>query len=195
MAAISQPNGVGQHRTTEAPAGTQKLINTAVTAWHAAFAGGAGDFDISAGFSQPNPLEADRIPELHLTAGGTPGTYTITGTWNGLARTAELETVADAPVRADEPFDEITRFQGPDPGAGKAVTLNKGDSYFSSPTRWIWTGEVGGVIGVQLKDEPATALKAVTLPASLDWHRAAVRVRANDGSALATTLTKPMAVW
>ena len=198
MPPISQPTGVGQHRTTDAPGGTQKLINTAITTWHAAFPAGSA-VNASSGFTTPDPLEADRIPELALAAGGTPRTYTITGTWgedpggNALVQSEEITTVADATVRGTKPFDTITSIVGDAPG--QTLTLNKGDSYFSPPTRAIWTGEASGAIGVQLKDEQLADLKAVSLPAYRDWPRAAVRVRANDGSAEATTLDGAMAVW
>lgn len=198
MPPISQPTGVGQHRTTDAPGGTQKVINTVIATWHAAFPGGSA-VNATSGFTDPDPLEADRVPELALAALGTPGTYAITGTWgedpdgNPLEQTEEITTVADATVRGTKPFDTITSIVGPAPG--QTLTLNKGDSYFSPPTRAIWTGSASGAIGVQLHNEPPEALKAVALPAFRDWPRSAVRVRADDGSAEATTLDGAMAVW
>jgi hypothetical protein len=185
------PDQVNIDRENTSSGRTQKRINTAVSTWHAVFTSGSA-VDATSGFSNPDAdtieQEADRVPELALAA-GTPGEYTITGLWNGRTQTDTITTVANDTVKGSKPFDEITRIQGPDPGAN--LTLNKGDSWFDPPTRWIWTGSATGDIMVQLLDE-STVKKVFNLPAGHDWWRRAVRTgTAADG----TTLADLMAVW
>jgi hypothetical protein len=185
MARISIPEGVN---LSDPGSGgyAQKLINTAVSTWHAVIAGGA-PVAVTTAFTDPTATEADRIPELALAGGGTPGDYVITGTWNGVAQTETITTVAGATVKGDLPFDTITSLTGPDPVNN--LTLNKGDSYASPPARAIWTGSTLGNISVQLASE--TAVQTVSnIPAFRDWPRRAVRV----GVTL-TTLTSPYFVW
>lgn len=165
---------------------TQKLINTAVSTWHAAFPGGAA-VAVTTAFTDPSAAEADRIPELALAGGGTPGSYVLIGTWNSVDQTETIgPTVAGATVKGDLPFDTITSITGPDPVAN--LTLNRGDSHFDPPTRALWTGSTAGNISVQLSGE--TAVKTIALPSWRDWPRDVVRV-----GVTITTLTAPMAVW
>lgn len=146
--------------------------------WHAAFAGGSGAFDVSAGFAAQNTLEADRIPELALTGGGTPGDYVITGTWNSAAQTETITTVAGATVKGTKPFDTVTNFAGPDPGGAKDVTLYMGDSYCNPASRAMSVG-TAGVIACELDAESAVSPKTCHLPG--DWQRRAQRVE-HDGT-------------
>ena len=166
--------------------GVQKLIDTALHAWHAAFPGGAA-VAVTTAFTDPGTVEADRIPELALAGGGAAGSYVVTGTWNGAAQTETIgPTVAGATVKGDLPFDTITSVTGPDPVAN--LTLSGGDSYFDPPTRAIWTGTANGNISVQLDGE--TAVKTIAVPAYRDWPRRVRRV-----GVTITTLTAPYAVW
>lgn len=187
---------LNQDRYPSAAGHVQKLINTAVTTWHAAFPGGGAVAETNpATFTNPSSVEADRVPELALAAGGTPGTYVITGTWsfddagNPLAQTDSITTVANDTVKGSVPFDTITSIVGPDPV--QPLTLNKGDSYFEPPARAIWTGSSTGALAVQLMGEDAVQL-VPNLPASRDWPRRAKRVGATNAG---TTLTAPWAVW
>jgi hypothetical protein len=127
-----------------------------VATWRTAGAwpGGAAINEVTpANFTNPSSAEADRIPEIALAVGGTPGSYVITGTWNSAAQTDTILTVANATVKGTKPFDTITSFVGPDPVA--ALTLNKGDSYADPPCRFISTGSADGNIACQLEDETA----------------------------------------
>jgi len=168
---------------------TTKKINLTQATWHAAFAGGAGAIDVSAGFTDPDSTEADRVPELALTAGGTPGAYTLTGTYDSKAITEQITTVAGSTVKATQPFDTITRVQGPDPGGGKSVTLYKGDSWANPAARCVQVGTVGDV-ACQLEGE--SAVKTVDVPLPGDWERCVQRV-AHSGSG--TTAAKLWFVW
>jgi hypothetical protein len=187
------PDQVNIDRENTSSGRVQKRINTAVSTWHAVFPGGSA-VNATSGFSNPDAAtieqEADRVPELALAAGGTPGTYVITGLWNDRTQTDSILTEADATAKGSKPFDEIQSIVGPNPGAN--LTLNKGDSWFDPPTRWIWTGSAaGGDIMVQLVSE-TTVKKVFNLPAGHDWWRRAQRTgTAADG----TTLADLMAVW
>ena len=128
MARINIPIELIVARKKDDPAKCRKLINATQSTWHAAFPGGAGPISVTTGFSTPSSVECDRIPELALTAGGTPGAYVITGTWNSAAQTETITTVAGSTVKGTKPFDTITSFAGPDPGVAKNVTLYMGDS-------------------------------------------------------------------
>ncbi len=150
----------------------QKLINTNVVAWHATIASGSA-VDETAGFTDPPAAEADRIPQLALAGGGTPGAYTITGTYSGNSQTDEITTVAAATVKGSKPFDTITRLQGPDPGAN--LDLQQGDAYADPPAASLWTGATGGVVAVQLSGEDAPKTMPA-LPANIDWKRRVLRV-------------------
>jgi hypothetical protein len=175
----------------------QKLINLTQTAWHAAFVGGSGAFDVSSGFADPSAAEASRVPELELDASGTPGTYTITGTWDSVEQVVNITTIAGSTVKGDLPLDTVTRFQGPDCGATKSVTLYHGDSYADPPARALWTGDTDGDAAVQLVGEDA--VKAVAVPANRDWPRRVQRI-AHSTSAVPSTLQtsgtgRPAFVW
>lgn len=166
----------------------QKPINLAVTAWHAAFPSG-GAVNATSGFTQPSAAQADRIPQLALATGGTPGSYVLTGTWNGETQTETVgPTVAEATVKATKPFDTITSVTGPDPGAD--LTLQHGDSYADPPALALWTGD-GGDLECQLVGE--TAVQTITgLPANQDYRRRVRRVSPDN-----TTITtlKAYFVW
>jgi hypothetical protein len=185
---LDQANNVGRTPTDQGT--VQKLINLTAATWHAAFPGGAGAIAVTTGFTNPSAAEADRIPEVALTAGGTPGAYIIVGTWNSAAQTETITTVAGDTVKGTKPFDTVTSFSGPDPGPAKNVTLYAGDSYADPPARALWTGSAAGNAAVQLLGE--TAVKTIALPAYRDWPRRVVRV-AHSGSG--TTLTAPYMVW
>jgi len=174
---VTHPNDGGR---------VQKLINLAVTTWHAAFPGGAA-VNVTSGFTNPSSAEADRIPELALAGGGTPGDYVITGTWNGEAQSETLTSVAGSSVKGTKPFDTITSVTGPDPVAN--LTLNKGDSWADPPCRYLYTGSGSANCACQLIGE--SAVKTITgLPAGLDWKRRVRRVAHTT-----TTLTAPYFVW
>jgi hypothetical protein len=186
MARVSVPTWVPTDRSG---GHVQKLINTTVSTWHAVIAGGSAVNETS-GFTNPDPDEADRIPELALAVGGTPGIYTITGTWNGDEQSDSILTVANATAKGSVPFDTITSLVGPDPVQN--LTLNKGDSYFDPPVRWVYTGDTGPAnCAVRLVGESAVKLVSA-LPAGLDWARRAVRVGASNSG---TTLTNAYGVW
>jgi hypothetical protein len=164
----------------------QKLVNTTQSTWHAQMAGG-GAINETSGFTNPSAAEADRIPELELTAGGTPGTYTIVGTWNGEAQTEQITTVAGSTVKGNLPFDTITSLTGPDPV--QPLDIHKGDSYADPPARWFYTGATGGNVECQLSGE--SAVKTITgLPSGLDWARRITRVGHDN-----TTISDGYFVW
>lgn len=152
----------------------QKLVNTTASAWHATFpSGGAVDETTPGAFTNPSSAEADRAPQLALGAGGTPGDYTITGTFDGVEVTEEITTVANDTVKGNQPFDVLTSITGPDPGDD--LDLQWGDVIATPPARALWTGATGGAAAVQLEGESAT--KAIPgLPAGVDWPRRIVRV-------------------
>lgn len=167
----------------------QKLMVLTVATWHAAFAGGGGAIDVAAGFTNPGVVACDRIPEILASAGAVPGLYTITGTWNSAPQVATILTIAGVTVKADRPFDTITRFQGPDPGAGQSVTLNQGDAWADPPIRCLWTGD-GGDIYCQLADETAINAVTITLPAQGEWVRRIIRVDCTN-----STITNAWFCW
>jgi len=176
-------------RQGPADAGTvQKPIHLVQDTWHAAFLGGGGAIDVAAAFTNPSAVNADRIPELAASGGATPGTYTITGTWNSTAQVETILTVAGATVKGNLPFDTVTSFQGPDPGGAQSVTLYHGDSYASPPARALYTG-AGGTCACQCVGEAAVQTVA-NLPAGLDWRRRVVRVERS-----VTNLVGAYLVW
>lgn len=170
------------------PGSVHRLVNLTVSAWHAAFPSG-GAVNVSTAFSNPSSAEADRIPELALAGGGTPGSYVITGTWNGAAQTETIgPTVAGATVKGTLPFDTVTLVTGPDPGAN--LTLNQGDSYADPPARALWTAG-GGAVNVQLAGE-SSAKTVSGLPAGIDWWR---RVRRIGATGTGSTIAGMYLMW
>lgn len=165
----------------------EKLLNTAVSAWHAAWPGGAAINElVPATFTNPVATEVDRVPELALALGGAPGTYVITGTYSGSAQTDSILTVAGATVKAVKPFDTITSITGPDPV--NALTLNLGDSWCDPPARCLWTGD-GGTIVCQLEGQSAM-MSARKLPSKGEWVRRIRRIQCTT-----TTLTEAYCGW
>ena len=136
-------------------------LNPVRVAWHAAWPGGAAINEV-AGFATPNVEQCDRIPELDLAFGGAPGTYAITGLWNGAVQTDSILTVAAATVKGNLPFDAITSVVGPDPV--NALALFMGDSYCDPPGRLLWTG-TGGDVLYRLDGEATMRAVARTMPA------------------------------
>jgi hypothetical protein len=148
-------------------------IDLTRTAWASTFSGGAAVNETTPGnFTNPSADTADRIPELELAGGGTPGTYTLIGTWNSRPRTQSITTVAGATVKAALPMDTITSITGPDPGAN--LDLYQGDSYADPPARALATG-AGGQFGSYLSGNP-NLLITRTLPGDTDHQRHVQRI-------------------
>lgn len=186
MAKISLPEAANR-LDSQAPGIVQKDLNLAQATWHAQAAGGAA-INWTGSFTDPLAAEGDRIPEVKLAAGGTPGTYVIVGTWNGAAQTESILTVANDTVKGTLPFDTVTSFSGPDPV--NALDFYKGDSYADPPARMLSVG-VAGDVACQLHGESAVTTKAGVLAG--DWKRRVRRVQhAGDG---ATTATGLAFVW
>ncbi len=171
MPRIPVPNDVKRSSSDLASGMAEKPIDLTVRNWHAPFPGG-GAVNATSGFTDPDQDYADRIPQLTLATGGTPGTYQLTGAWNGKERKATITTIAEQTAKADLPFDTITELTGPDPVA--ALTLEQGDSYADPPARAVAAGPNGGDHNVQLMLEPGVRVR--TLPADRDWARRARRV-------------------
>ena len=191
MPAITVDNDINVDRYPNAAGSVQKLINLTQTAWHATIPGG-GAVAVTTAFSDPSSAEADRIPELALAGGGTPGAYIITGTWNSDAQTETITTVAGSTVKGTKPFDTITSIVGPDPGAN--LDLYQGDSYAEPPARALWTGSAAGNAGVQLVGESAVKLVS-NIPANRDWSRRVRRITHSTDATSPTSLTAPYFVW
>jgi len=186
MAKVSIPAAANSSLDPRSSGLAQKLLNTTQSTWHAQMAGG-GAINETSGFTDPDAAECDRIPELELTVGGTPGEYVITGTWNGEAQTENITTIANDTVKGTLPFDTITSLTGPDPV--QALDIHLGDSFADPPSRWLYTGNAAGNIEVQLANESSVKLVSA-LPAGLDWRRRVKRV-AHDNA----TLTNAYLVW
>lgn len=162
----------------------QKPVNLTQATWHAQIAGGSA-VNVTSAWSDPDPDEADRVPELALSSGGTPGTYTLTGTYDGKTVTRTITTVAGATVKGDGPIDAMASLVGPDPGAGKTLDIYKGDSWFSPPVRALQVGSPGAV-ACQLAGESKVTVKQAFYG---DWQRDVQRIEhAGDGRTLATGL-------
>ena len=162
----------------------QKPINLTRATWHAQIAGGSA-VNLTTGFTAQDPVttEADRIPELFLAAGGTPGAYVLTGTYDGAAQAETITTVANATVKGELPFDTMTSLTGPDPV--NALDIYKGDSLANPVARALAVG-VAGVVACRLMGETLTSSKTVVLPG--DWQRRVKRVEHSTGSTTATGL-------
>lgn len=162
------------------PGTVERRVPTTRTAWHANFAGGAA-VNATSGFTDPDatqvPPIADRTVSLHLATGGTVGTYTIAGTFDGADVTEDITTVVDAWVDGDQPFDTITSITGPDPGA--VLQMHQGDTVCSPPARALYTGD-GGACAFLLSGELAPANDADkqdrNLPAGVDHSRRVKRI-------------------
>lgn len=187
MAKITVPERVNRNEALSGGV-AQKIVNLTQSTWHAQAPGGAA-IAWTSGFSIPDATEADRIPEVKLAAGGTPGAYVIVGTWNGVAQTETITSVANATVKGTLPFDTITSFTGPDPV--NALDLYMGDSYADPPCRALAVN-VGGDIACQLAGESSVVTKT-NVPGSGDWQRRVRRIQhAGDGNTTATGLSM---VW
>ena len=172
MTKITLPSEANSSHHPNVSGLVQKLVNVTQSLWHAQIPGGSA-VNITSAFTDPSAAEADRIPELELAGGGTPGSYVITGTWNGEAQTETIVTVAGSTVKGNLPFDTITSLVGPDPV--NALDIHLGDSSATPPSRAFWTGAAGGDLECQLDGE--TAVKVVAgLPADRDWPRRITRV-------------------
>jgi len=171
MAKVVIPENVNVRGPYSGPF-AQKRINTTRDTWHAQIPGG-GAVALTAAFTNPNALYADRIPELALAAGGTPGAYVLVGLWNGAAQTATITTVANETVKADVPFDTITGMAGPDPV--NPLDIYHGDSFADPPARGVWTGVTGGDLECMLFGESAVQI-VPGLPANIDWIRTFRRI-------------------
>ena len=182
MAKIALSERANQLEST-APGVVQKDVNLTQATWHAQHAGGSA-VNWTSGFTDPLATEGDRIPEVKLAVGGTPGTYVIVGTWNSLPQTESITTVANSTVKGDLPFDTVTSFTGPDPV--NALDFYKGDSYADPPARMVAV-EVAGDIACQLQQESAVATKSGVIAG--DWNRRCRRIQhAGDGNTTATGL-------
>jgi hypothetical protein len=174
--------------------GEQKKVLLTQTNWHAQWPGGAAINAVTpANFTNPDTTTyCDRVPELALAGGGTPGTYAITGTWDGKAQSDSITTVAGSTVKGKVPFDTITSVVGPDPAA--ALDLYHGDSYCDPPCRCLQVGGAGD-IDAQLSRESTLATTHPytrtrdSIPAG-DWQRRVRRIGRDN-----TTATDLEAVW
>jgi hypothetical protein len=182
MAKITVPETVG-FSNPQSGGFVEKPINLTRATWHAQIPGG-GAVNITTGWTDPVATEADRIPELFLAAGGTPGTYVLTGTYDGEVQTESILTVANDTVKGEKPFDTMTSLTGPDPV--NALDIYKGDSY-ANPCARALAVNGAGVIACRLEGEDTTSSKTVSLLG--DWQRRVRRVEHSSGSTTATGLS------
>lgn len=160
--------------------GAELNIDLTRNAWASTFSSGSPVNETTPGnFTNPSTASASRVPELDLAGGGTPGTYTITGTWNGSERVQTITTVVGDYVKASLPMDTITSITGPDPGAD--LNLYQGDAYADPPARAMWGG-AGGVVAYYLYLQPYV-LHTRTVAANQDHQRRVQQIdRANTAA-------------
>ncbi len=186
MSKITIPRDANVSGHPNAAGTTQKAVILTQGTWHAQIPGG-GAVALTAGFTDPSAVFADRIPELALAAGGTAAAYLLTGTWNGAAQTESITTIANSTVKGNLPFDTITAMSGPDPV--NALDIFHGDSFASPPCRAFWTGATGGAVACQLQNETAVTT-VLGVPKERDWPRRIIRIERS-----ATTITDGYFVW
>jgi len=148
----------------------RRKLNTTQAVWHAAVAGGSGAIDVNSAFSDPAADECARIPEIELDAAATGGVHTLTGTLNGESVTVTITAVQGTTVKADAAMSTITRWQGPDPGAGKNATLHVGDVLCEPAGKQLWTGTLQGDIHCTLSDDDQSIVTTLPPQTPIAWE-------------------------
>jgi hypothetical protein len=172
----------------------RRAINLTRTQWHATWLSGSAvhETDINQFVNPVLPRDCDRIPELALNGGGTPGNYVIEGYHNGVFQTEFVATVAGATAKFSRPYDIVTMIDGPDPGA--TLKLYQGDLWLQDDCRCIYTGSAAGIITCALAGEipaaPPVTYKATSVAAFQDWVRVVKQI-----DRLNTTLVGAEAIW